>query len=336
MAMEQMFGGDLGGLDLMSILDLLRQLYAARQSQQGLAGAADSGVQQGGGARQLPTQPVGGGNPTYGMPTGWQQSQGIPAGWGSVPGGAGAMSDPAGNTYDAAGNPLTFTGITTPQTSMPTDRAALIQSLARSSQPDRYGNVPYNGSTPGTARITAIPDFSKPPQPGNMVDPRNWDPTQWVNHPEWHNEEVWRAYQQSQGAYNNRGPYTDPSGGSTLPYQKQPLPPASSWGYDPATKMWGYQGVAAPNLSQPGQYQNVWSSLGFHNRADWKQAGRPQTLPQGTPLYSGVGGPYRGGTTPVTGGSMSIGLPSVGGGPAWQTGGYATKYDWKQAGRPGL
>lgn len=316
-----MFGGllsgdgssGLGGFDLMGILDLLRQLYAARQPANGMNTASASSGDSGGQAGQLPHMPGGGpGQPLQG----------------------GAFSNGRGDTFDAAGNPLTFAGVTSPQMTMPTDRTALIQSLARSSQPDQYGNVPYNGPTPGMAHITAIPDFSKPPQPGNMVDPRNWDPTQWVNHPEWHNEEVWRAYEQSQGAFNNRGPYTDPSGGSLLPFQKQPLPPASSWGYNPATKMWGYQGVAAPNLSQPGQYANLWSSLGFHNKADWRTAGRPASLPQGTPLYTGVGGPYH---APAAGsGTMGIGLPSVGSAPAWQQQNFADKAAWKQAGRPGL
>lgn len=331
--------------DMQLLLSLANNISAKQQKRFGSPRqmqTASAGTEGDGNPRQLPTQPTSGGNPTYGMPAGWQQGQGVPAGWTSGQGGV--MTDPAGNTYDAAGNPLTFTGITTPQMTMPTDRNALLQALARSTQPDRYGNTPYAGSTPGFARISSIPDFSKPPLPGNMVDPRNWDATMWINHPEWHNPEVDRAYDISQGTFNHRGPYTDPSGGSLLPFQKQPLPPASSWGFNPATGMWGYQGVPTPDLSQPGQYANDWTRLGFHNAADWQAAGSPTSLPQGTPLYTGVGGQYRAPATPTSGapaggsGQMGIGLPSVPPMTAWQqaqASGFAgTKPEWKQQGRP--
>lgn len=284
-----------GLFDIMGILNLLRQLYDQSQSQQmqsrprsqGLAGAADSGAQQGsgGGATQLPRLPAGTGVPTYGMPAGWTMDQGVPRGW--TPGPGGSMFDPAGNGYDAAGHPTTFAGVTNPQLSMPTDRTDLIRSLAHSTQADRYGNTPYIGSSAsGYATVTSIPDFSKPPLPGNMIDPRNWDPTQWVNHGEWYNPQV----EQARLTYN------------TLQGQGSHTPNA--------------QHMAA----------NDWRSFGFANKQTWKQAGRP--IGQG-----GIGG----GSAPMMGGgsgAMGIGLPSVGSAPAWQTGGYATKFDWKQAGRP--
>lgn len=315
----------------------------------------DAGKKRSGSAGQLPGMPGGGGSapftPNFSLPpTQYQNtpnSVNLPAGYTG-----GVTFDAQGRATDDSGNPFPIgIGITSPVGTEPTDRAGLLRALQPSTIADPYGNMPGARG----AQVSHIPDWTKPPLPGNMADPRNWNPTMWVNHPEWQNNDVWASYQRSLGAYDKRGPYTDPSGGSILPLLNGPTgtrlnAPSFDIHHPPA-----YGG--SPTFS-PGQFVNDWSRLGFHNRQDWRSAGKPRELQPGElwqqrmPGYSGPAyvNPY-GGSNPSTGAGGAGGAgqlptlpgsrpPSTGGTgssvPLWQSLNYADKGAWKQANRPGI